>query len=128
MARITFAISFFLFISCKESFNQINFEQINKRISKDSTINSPIEIMKMYYNPPQFEENSHVFIKTDTLNKVIFRVTLEETGAGDDSEAGTKVIMTVEKLGKFWQINELKLNWKCHEGRGHTSWGISICD
>ena len=128
MARIILAFSFFWFVSCKESFNQINFEQINKMISMDSTINSPTEIMTIYYNPPQFEENSHVFIKTDTLNKFMYRVTLIETGADDDSEAGTKVIMTVEKSGKYWQINELKQNWKCHEGRGLTSWGTSICD
>lgn len=128
MARIIFAISFYLIVSCKESFNQINFNQINKRISKDSTINNPTEIMKIFYNPPQFEENSHVLVKTDTLNKVMYRVTLIETGADDDSEAETKVIMTVEKSGKYWQINELKLNWKCHDGRGHTSWGTSICD
>ncbi len=123
---------FWLFISlpllnaCSESFETLDTKTFNAKIAEQPDINSPEELIKLYYNYPAAEQKLSIQVKNLPHNR--FEITLIHEGIEDDSQYGEKVIMLAERTGKIWNAIEIKHNWKCWDSRGHTSWGTTLCD
>jgi len=35
--------------------------------------------------------------------------------------------MTAHKKENVWKVIEVKMNWKCYNDRGHSTWGTGNC-
>jgi hypothetical protein len=114
--------------SCSESFNIVDPITFNDKIATRTDIKSPEELIKTYYNYPVNEENPKFTINTKYLDDKSVEITLIHEGLEDDSQSGEKIVMTAKQTGQTWIVLEIKKNWKCWKGRGHTSWGTTLCN
>jgi hypothetical protein len=123
---------FWLFITlpflsaCSESFKTLDEKTFNAKIAERSDINSPEELIKLYYNYPEVEQKISIQVKDLPDNR--FETTLIHEGIEDDSQFGEKIIMLAERKGKTWNVIEIKQNWKCWDSRGDGNWGIVPCN
>lgn len=49
-------------------------------------------------------------------------------GLHDDSLRAEELLLKVHLSGRTWQVTQISIRTKCHEGRGHTSWGTNPCN
>jgi hypothetical protein len=110
-----------------ETFNTIEaaaVDALNKTIMAKK-LSKNEDIMNAY--APKSNETEGNYTYTVTENKVdenTREITLVEDGLLDDSKAGRKLVMTVDKTNKVLSIKE---NHKCYAGRGHETWGTENC-
>ncbi len=124
-----------LAISCcgKESFNILDTKEFNDKIANRTDIKTPDELIKLYYNYDDLEMFYHqegkqsVTIRVVSLRENRYEITLIHEGLLDDSQSGEKIVMTAKQTGASWTVTEIKKNWKCWAGRGHTNWGTELC-
>lgn len=128
MTRI-FRLIFFIFLlsSCSESFKTLDQKAFNQQIAGRTDIKTPEELIKLYFNWPPNEGTPQVSVETENLGDNKFKITLIHSHMDDDSEAAEKIVMTAHLTGLIWTVDELKMNWKCWDDRGHTSWGTGAC-
>lgn len=129
-----FVFLIFFFAGCgnsQEEFEDINFMEFNQRIQTDRSITTPEELMKRYYFLEGEGEVSISATKEGWFGES-YRIVLVHEGVPDDSMASFQVVMYAEKISddhrSYWQVSELKKNFRCQEGRGHTNWGIDWCE
>ncbi|HTO14993.1 MAG TPA: hypothetical protein VLZ83_04445 [Edaphocola sp.] len=115
------------FSSCAESYKVIEPNTFNEQIANRSDIETPEDLIRVYYDYPEEEGVPNLNIKSKKLNKNNFEVTLIHEGLMDDSQAGIKIVLKAKKTEQTWTVSEIKENWKCWEGRGHTDWGTELC-
>jgi hypothetical protein len=110
-----------------ETFNTIEavaVDTLNKTIAAKK-LSKNEDIMNAY--APKSKETEGNYTYTITENKIgenTREITLVEDGLLDDSKAGRKLVMTVDKTNKVLSIKE---NHKCYAGRGHETWGTENC-
>jgi len=114
--------------SCSESFKLIDPAEFNQKIATRTDIKTSEELIKLYYNYPQDEAEPKLTITSRKISKVLISATLTHDYQEDDSQRATKIIMTASLENKKWFVEEIKTNWKCWEGRGHTNWGTEFCN
>jgi hypothetical protein len=117
----------FLFSSCSERFKTLDPKEFNQQIAGRTDINSPEELIKLYFNYPANEGTPQLSVETENLGGNNYRITLIHSHMEDDSEAAEKFVMTAHLSGRTWKVDEIKMNWKCWDDRGHTSWGTGPC-
>lgn len=100
----------------------------NKKIAVRSDIKTPEELIRLYHDYPQVEGTREISVQTKNVGDNKYRITLIHDGLGDDSQRAVKIIMTAKQTGQSWTVIEIRENWKCHDGRGHTSWGTALCN
>ena len=86
--------------------------------------------MMEYYGEPEHEGkldlNISVKRKATTHRYVI---TLIHDKLLDDSQRATKIVMdALQQSNGAWQVQGIRKNWKCWEGRGHTDWSVEPCN
>jgi len=114
--------------SCgQESFNILDTKEFNDKIADRTDIDSPEELIEIFYDHSEVDDNSTITINTIDLGENIYEITLIHEGLPDDSVAGRKIVMTAELTGTTWIVTEIKENWKCWEGRGSAKWGTKLC-
>ena len=118
----------FSIISCSESFETIDTEQINKDINSYTEIKTPEHLVIFYYNYPKNEEKPELKITKRKIDNQVYEITLIHDHQADDSQRAEKIIMTAEKIDDKWNVKKILRNWKCQDGRGHTDWGIEVCN
>ena len=114
-----------------EEFEEIDISEINKKITETTPQKlTPTEIMKIYYpyKADNQEGNEIITMNTTKLNNGIIEVTLIHDNLIDDSVKGYKYIMSLKQNNSKWVVVSLKKNWKCRDKRGHTNWGIKLCN
>ena len=111
----------------QESFNILDTKEFNDKIADRTDIGTPEELIEIYYDRSEVDDNSTVTINTIDLGDNIYEITLIHEGLPDDSVAGRKIVMTAELTGTTWIVTEIKENWKCWEGRGSAKWGTKLC-
>lgn len=116
-----------VFPSCTESFKIIDVKKFNKKIAKRVDINSPEELIKLYYNYPASEGTPNLDIQTKQLEGSRVEITLIHSGLNDDSQSAVKLVMTADRIGQRWTFIELKENWRCWSDNNQTSWGTTLC-
>jgi hypothetical protein len=121
-------ISIVILNSCSESFNIKDPARFNKKIEKRIDIETAEQLIEIYYNYPPNEGTPKLDVMSIELDNGLTEVTLIHDGQEDDSQRATKIVMTVESDDKKWTVHQIKTNWKCREGRGHTDWGTEWCD
>ncbi len=113
-----------------EEYEELDITEINKKIAESVGILTPEEIMRMYY-PYKVETNEGneiITMNTTMLNKENIEVVLIHDNFLDDSVKGVKYVMCLKNIDSGWKVISLKKNWKCRDGRGHTDWGIELCN
>jgi len=126
--------SFFLLLvtlyslsSCSKSFRPLDHHAFNERIASRTDIANPEALIRLYYDWPENEHVARLSIQTDSLGGNSFRITLIHEGLHDDSQSAEKIVMYATHAGSTWNVTEIKMNWKCWQGRGHTGWGTGRC-
>jgi hypothetical protein len=117
-----------LFISCGESFVQMDTEKFNMDIAQNSDINSPETLITLYYNYPESEGKPNLQITKKEIDKQVFEIILIHDYQQDDALKAEKVLMIAEKTGRNWHVKKISRNWNCYDGRGHTDWGTRSCN
>lgn len=117
-----------LITSCAESFDTIDPQPFNKIIANRTDIKTPEELIKSFYYIAPEEGHSEPTITSEKTKENTYHITMIEENMADDSQAGIKIVMDAELNGEIWIVSSLKMNWKCYEGRGHTSWGTEKCN
>lgn len=117
-------LTLFLIGSCTTS---LDTKAFNQQIEKRTDIDSPEELIKLYYGPYEVEGNSKLTITTKTSGDNKFDITLIHNGIADDSVSDIRIVMTAKKNNKTWSVLSIHKSWKCHEGRGHGYWGGAKC-
>jgi len=125
-----FAVGLFaIFLtSCSESFDYIDPAKFNNTIINRTDIETAEELITLYYNFPEIEGIPYISIETKDLKFGKIQVTLIHDKLMDDSIRALKIVMIVNQTGQSWTVLEIKKNWKCWEGRGHTNWGTEYCN
>jgi len=117
-----------ILISCTESFKKINPESFNKKIANRTDIESPEKLISLYSNIPSSESAKNRSVEITELDNDNFQITLIYKGLGDDSQSSEKIVMLAARNANKWTVLEIKKNWKCWKGRGHTNWGTGLCN
>lgn len=115
-------------LACSESWKTIPATEFNKTIAGRIDIKTAEDVAKLFYAYPENEGNPSVQISKKALGKRTFEVQLIHDNQEDDSQRAEKIILVIEKIGLSWKVLEIKTNWKCRDGRGHTDWGIEYCN
>jgi hypothetical protein len=126
MKQLSLVILIFaLVISCaeSESHKQLDVRKFNAEIANETTIDTPSELIKLFYKNYLGREGESTVI-TRTLDDGSFEIYLIADVKNDDSRSVEKIIMTASRQGKIWNVKEIKENWKC---KGNTSWGTEPC-
>lgn len=113
--------------SCSESFKTRNPDLFNQIIAIRTDIATPEALIKFYYTQDREIDFSNITIESEPLGGSKYEITLIDENLQDDSMSGEKIVMTAELIGQTWTVHEIKANWKCHDGRGHTNWGTELC-
>ena len=118
-----------VFSSCSETFRTLDVTILNKRISERTDIETPEELIKVYYTAANKEVQLDRVITTAVrLDGNRYQVTLIDEHLEDDAQAAEKLVMTASWNGRSWRVTDIKQSWKCVEGRGgHTDWGNMPC-
>ena len=119
-------LTFFL-TSCSESFDYIDSTEFNNSIATRTDIETAEDLITIYYGYPEGEGAPNISIETKELGSGKIQVTLVHDDLMDDSLKALKIVMVVKQNGRSWTVLEIKKNWKCWEGRGHTDWGREYC-
>lgn len=117
-----------LLTSCSESFDNIDLIKFNNSIATRTDIETAEELIMLYYGYSENEGIPKISIETKELESGKFQMTLIHDKMKDDSMRAVKIVMTVKQKGQSWAVLEIKKNWKCWEGRGHTNWGTEYCN
>ena len=125
-------LNIFWIIGCStgslESFQAIDPTAFNEEIRHRTDIGSAEALMTLFYNYPSEEEGgSNILIESSETGNLTHEITLIHDRLMDDSQRGIKIVMTAKRSGESWEVIDLKKNWKCWEGRGHTDWGVAYC-
>lgn len=84
------------------------------------------EVMLLFYpgeiEPPKDDEE--VDVKEEILDNGNTLITLIHYNLVDDSIMGYKYLLEMKKKNDKWMLVSAKRNWKFHEGKGPTQWGI----
>ncbi len=112
----------------KEVFKTLNPKKFNEKIAKRTDIKTPKELAGVYHNYINNEGKPKLAIETEKLGKNSYKITLIHERLNDDSLSAEKTVMKAELNGQTWTVTEIKENWKCQDGRGHTSWGTGLCN
>ena len=113
-----------------EKFKTLNSDEINHLLKGKSENISAQDVMKLYY-PKKVETaegNEKIEISEKKLENGNALVTLIHDNLLDDSVRGEKCIMELKRTTNKWIVISIKKNWKCWNGRGHTDWGINLCN
>jgi hypothetical protein len=113
--------------SCSESFVQLDPQKFNEKIAGRTDIKTPKDLILEYYDNPD-SEGSETTVETVELSDNKYEITLIREGLGDDSQFAEKIVMKAKQKEQQWNVIEIKWNWKCMTGRGHTSWGTETCN
>ncbi len=116
-----------VFFSCSENFEVKDISGFNALIASDTSIEKPEDLIRKYYNYPEDEETPNLEIKSVRKGSGQYEITMIHENLPDDSQVALKIVMQAKKDGKLWKVKEVKQNWKCREGRGHTNWDTELC-
>ncbi len=124
MKGLKFLFLLLFLTSCSDSIDSTEF---NAQIASRTDINSPEDLMRLYYGSYELEGNSKLTISTKTSGENQFEITLIHNGLADDSVSDMRIIMKATKTNQTWTVLSIRESWKCREGRGHSYWGATKC-
>jgi hypothetical protein len=113
-----------------EEFKQLNSDDLNQLLTEKERNLSAKEVMRLFYphKVETSEGNEKIELTEKVSNNGKIVVTLIHDNLLDDSVRGEKYVMELRKSNNRWAVISIKKNWKCWDGRGHTDWGIKLCN
>ncbi|MDG6882440.1 Uncharacterised protein [Phocoenobacter uteri] len=126
---ITFLLLTIFLTACSENekFETKDPAEFNQKIEKRTDIETAEQLIKIYYNYPTEEGSPKLDIKSKDISNGLTEITLIHDMLEDDSQRAIKIVMIAKHNDKKWLAQQIKTNWKCWEGRGHTDWGTEWC-
>ena len=118
----------FALTSCTEEFKTYDPSKFNAQLQERVDIETPEELITVYYNYPESEGVPNLEISSKELRTNHYEIMLIHDKLQDDSQRAIKIVMQANKNGEHWVVDEIKKNWKCWDGRGHINWGIEFCN
>lgn len=126
--QYSFLFATIILNSCSESFASMDTQSFNEKIANRSDIETPEELIIMYYDYPEVKESPQFSVQFKELKADEYKITLIHEAIEDDSQSAIKIVMLAEKDGQTWVVLKIDKNWKCSAGRGHTNWGTGLCN
>ncbi len=124
-------IAFTALTACSEQFEHIDPEGFDQFLATRSDIATGVQLAEPYfgrtYGWPD-DDRSTITVRSTALSEDILEATLIYDDQQDDSIRSSKFVITAKRVPPTWQVLEIKFNWRCYEGRGHTDWGIGRCN
>lgn len=114
----------------KEEFKEISSDDLNQLLTEKGGDLSAKEVMKLFY-PDEVETgegNEKIELSEKVSDNGNVVVTLIHDNLLDHSVRGKKYVMELTKSNNKWTVLSIKTNWKCWDGKGHTDWGIKLCN
>ena len=118
-----------LAISCSsKNYKEVDPAAFNTKIASRTDLEKPKDVMKLYYGIDSLQQYKDLSIAVKKRQDERFEITLVHDRLEDDSMRGMQIVMVVQKSGNVWIVHSIHENWKCWEGRGHTEWGVEMCN
>lgn len=111
--------------SCKEKYQNIDPARFNKKLSADPHIKNATQLV-LAYNARMtfFAMVGDVGLDTALIDDGKVRITAIINTKEDEVKAAEKYVFIAQHQGLFWKVSEIRYNWRCKDGQGHTGWGI----
>ncbi|MFY0644142.1 MAG: hypothetical protein JXR19_06725 [Bacteroidia bacterium] len=117
-----------LAVSCSnKEFKEVDPSSFNEQIADRTDIEKPKDLIALYYGIDSAAKNRNISIAVKKVKKDVFKIRLIHDKLEDDSVRGMQIVLQARKSGNKWVVESILENWKCWEGRGHTEWGIEMC-
>lgn len=111
-----------------KSFIQADPADFNALIAERTDITDPKNLALIYYNYSDAEGVPQITVESKKIKNNKFEVVLIHDRLADDSVRAMKIVMIASRSGERWTVLEIRKQWKCYEGRGHTDWGTGLCN
>jgi len=103
--------------SCAENYATIDPTNFNRKISKRDDIETPQELIKIFYNYPENETEPTVEISS-VREEENYIITLVHIAIPDDSVCSERYVLRAQRHNKTWIVSDIRHSWRCCEGRG----------
>lgn len=116
-----------LLTSCEEAYHSGDVDLFNRRIADLTDATTPEELIKYYYSYGKITGHLDITVDADQTFGGKYEITLIAEVIDRGSVCEDKVEMVAELVDQKWIVYEIRENWRCCDGRGHSSWGIEPC-
>lgn len=102
------------------------YTELNQRVRKAGTINTPVELIKYYYG--EIDADQDIDISVDQVEENQYEIILIQENIKDDSIAEMRIIMVANNDNNQWTVLEIQRTWKCQKRRGHSKFSSKPCN
>lgn len=89
---------------------------------------TPYQIVGELFGPEYLTEgNSGFVLEQAEISNEHVRIIVTQEGLLDDSIYGEKRVIEFKFKANRWMIDNIKLGFKCQEGRGHQNYSGELC-
>jgi hypothetical protein len=94
------------------------YTELNQRVRKAGTINTPVELIKYYYG--EIDADQDIDISVDQVEENQYEIILIQENIKDDSITEMRIIMVANNDNNQWTVLDIQRTWKCQKRRGHS--------
>lgn len=102
------------------------YTELNQRVRKAGTINTPVELIKYYYG--EIDADQDIDISVDQVEENQYEIILIQENIKDDSIAEMRIIMVANNDNNQWTVLDIQRTWKCQKRRGHSKFSTQPCN
>lgn len=102
------------------------YTELNQRVRKAGTINTPVELIKYYYGEIDADQDIDIFV--DQVEENQYEIILIQENIKDDSIAEMRIIMVANNDNNQWTVLDIQRTWKCQKRRGHSKFSSKPCN
>jgi hypothetical protein len=102
------------------------YTELNQRVRKAGTINTPVELIKYYYG--EIDADQDIDISVDQVEENQYEIILIQENIKDDSIAEMRIIMVANNDNNQWTVLDIQRTWKCQKRRGHSKFSSKPCN
>lgn len=116
-------------LGVKQEWQVVDVAEFKTQVNERTDIATVEDLMLLYYNYPPNEEGASNIEVTGEQRRGTYVATLVHDKIADDSMRGIQLVLTaIKQKDGSWKVLGVQKNWKCWEGRGHTDWGVALCN
>lgn len=114
--RIIYSFAAFILLASCSDYREIDPAKFNTHIATRADIETPEELITIFYDYPETESKPLLDITVVEENG-FFILTLINDHVQDDSVCGEKYILKAKRKDKSWNVSEIKVSNRCCSGR-----------
>lgn len=93
-----------------EEYKNISPDKFNGEIGQRTDIETPEELIRVYYRIDEIEDTFGITIEVEEPEKGRFEITLIQEGLEDDELAALKFVLFADHNGQTWTVTEIRKN------------------